>query len=336
MNSLKTLFITGLVLALGNNLNAQAVTKKILVEHFTNTKCGICASRNPGFYTALAQNPDVLHIAYHPSSPYTTCLFSTQNKAENDARTNYYGLFGGTPTFTINGLEKSSSEVQSSGIYNPFKNQTSPLSIKMNLLPAGSDSIGVTVVITSVAEHSLTNLTLYVALAEDSVFYNAPNGEKVHYDVFRKSFTGNNPIGFTAPKDIGKTYTYNSKVAKRSIWKINRLSALVIISDKVDNVIQSHQSDLYNETTSSINNINESENSASVYPNPAANIIHIKWEGKSNKADLLILNQFGKSVMNIKNINQEHVLDISELKSGLYYFHIFENSHASIIKLIKL
>ncbi|MBK9735206.1 MAG: hypothetical protein IPO92_09670 [Saprospiraceae bacterium] len=198
---LKKIIFTCLVLGIGNIPNAQVVTKKILVEHFTNTKCSICASRNPGFYSALAQNPDVLHIAYHPSSPYNTCLFSTQNKAENDARTKYYDLFGGTPTFTINGIEKSSSEVQSSNIYNAFKNQTSPLSVKMNLFPAGSDSIGVTVVITSVAEHSLTNLTLYVALTEDSVFYNAPNGEKVHYDVFRKSFTGDNPSAFIAPKE---------------------------------------------------------------------------------------------------------------------------------------
>ena len=75
------------------------VEKTVVVEHFTNTKCGICASKNPAFYDVLNDYPNVLHIAYHPSSPYSTCAFSMHNHAENDARANYYGVYGPTPQF---------------------------------------------------------------------------------------------------------------------------------------------------------------------------------------------------------------------------------------------
>jgi hypothetical protein len=48
--------ILGTVLLQLTLAHAQ-VTKKIIVEHFTNTKCSVCASRNPGFHTNLNVNP---------------------------------------------------------------------------------------------------------------------------------------------------------------------------------------------------------------------------------------------------------------------------------------
>jgi len=81
------------------------VQKNVVVEHFTNTRCGICASRNPGFFTNLNNNPDVIHLAIHPSSPYSSCVFNQHNSVDNDDRTNYYGIYGGTPRLVVQTLQ---------------------------------------------------------------------------------------------------------------------------------------------------------------------------------------------------------------------------------------
>tara|TARA_B110000285_G_C15096412_1_gene602244 strand:+ start:1583 stop:1825 length:243 start_codon:yes stop_codon:yes gene_type:complete len=80
------------------------VVKKVLVEHFTYTRCSVCASRNTGFITNLNAQSDVVHISYHPSSPYSNCQFNQYNLQENDDRTKYYGVFGSTPRLVIQEL----------------------------------------------------------------------------------------------------------------------------------------------------------------------------------------------------------------------------------------
>src|SRR5580765_1346486 len=89
--------------------SAQPVPRTTVVEHFTNTFCSVCASRNPGFYSNLAAFPDVLHISIYPSAPYPACPFNQMNKAEQDARANYYGVLGATPRLVINGTPISAN-----------------------------------------------------------------------------------------------------------------------------------------------------------------------------------------------------------------------------------
>ena len=84
-----------------NNNDAEAqVPRKILVEHFTNTLCSFCASRNPGFYSNLNNQSDVIHLSIHSGTPYTQCLLYQQNASPSDARRFYYGITG-TPALAI-------------------------------------------------------------------------------------------------------------------------------------------------------------------------------------------------------------------------------------------
>lgn len=111
-------------LALTTQMNAQMVAKKVIVEHFTNSRCGVCASKNPSLFTNLTSHPDILHISYHPSSPYSSCVFSQSNPAENDSRTNFYGIFGGTPRIVIQGdVISSSTNFGSSTLFTAYEDQ---------------------------------------------------------------------------------------------------------------------------------------------------------------------------------------------------------------------
>ena len=323
MKQYKLLTISILCLFNLSILYSQSAPKKVVVEHFTNTRCSVCASRNPGFYNALDQKQNVLHIAYHPSSPYSNCLFSTQNKAENDARTKYYDLFGGTPTFTINGVERSSSAVQSSSVYAPFENQTSPISVDIGISPSGSDSIGVFVEIKAVAAHSLGNLLLYIPMIEDTVFYNAPNGEKQHYDVFRKSFTGPNSISFIAPVFGGSSYIYTSKVAKNQLWNLKRLSAITIISGPDKTVIQSEQSDLYSDVVSSVSNENiKSDLRLTLFPNPTLGSLIVSVDMSLIGKSYSIYNLQGSILKTDVIYLKETDIDVSYLPTGHYILNV--------------
>ena len=84
--------------------------RKVIVEHFTNTRCGICGSRNPGLFTNLSSSPDVMHMAVHPSRPYASCVLNQHNPTESDDRAKYYGIFGGTPRVVVQGEAKPVSQ----------------------------------------------------------------------------------------------------------------------------------------------------------------------------------------------------------------------------------
>ena len=338
------LFFTSMLVLLNllgfEQIHAQ-VAKKIVVEHFTNTLCSICASRNPGFYTALNQKPDIIHIAYHPSSPYSDCIFNKQNKIENDERTKFYGLFGGTPTFTVNGVEKFSSQVQNKDVYTPFENQTSPFSITTTLKPKGPDSIAVEVKITTVASHQMGNMYLYVPMAENTVLYDAPNGEDEHFDVFRQSFTGANPIVVSLSTQVGEVYTYRAALKLNDIWEAKRLFALAILqtSTKINGnfeVVQADKSALFNpDILSNVNELLDQGINFSIVPNPASSTITIPQFEQASPTDVLIFNQFGALAMKTVLSNNKEI-DISSLNEGVYFLKINNKQYSKYQKFLKL
>ncbi len=94
-------------------------------------------------------------------------------------------------------------------------------------------------------------------------------------------------------------------------------------------------------TTIDVNNkiyagINEYslDNSLVIYPNPASNQINIQLNN-FNKAQVEITNQLGQVVktLNIKNNNE--ILDISDLNSGVYFVKTLSENKTSVKKLIK-
>lgn len=217
------------------------VPKKIVVEHFTNTLCSICANKNPGFYANYAGQTNTIHLAYHPSSPYSACIFSQHNVAENNARTNYYGIFGGTPRLVIQGdVIPTNVNYSLPSLFSAYTGQTSPASIRIEQTKFNNDSLQANIIIKTVDNHTLGNLVLYVALAEDTIFYNAPNGENQHYDVFRKSLSGSAGISLNLPATIGDSLVYSFSSNNQPAWNFNRIFTLAILQEESSkDVVQS-------------------------------------------------------------------------------------------------
>lgn len=333
----KSFFLLFSLAFIANFINAQ-VPRKVVVEHFTNTRCSVCASRNPGFYTNLNAQSGVIHLAIHPSSPYPTCVLSMHNPSENDGRTIYNGVFGGTPVLVIQGIPLSTSANYSMpSIFTPYLGQMSPASIKIRQTKFGVDSIRSTIIIKTMATHSLTNLKLFVALAEDTIFYTGSNGEPRHYDVFRKSYTGTSGVNISLPTTIGDSVVYTKSSPANSAWVFARMFTLAILQDgTTKSVVQSesvaaNSNFIISTPTGFKSQIIDGNNIAIFYSEK--NII-LKQVIKNDGLYLEIFDVTGRHLFS-KNIEGlEENINVSNLTEGIYIYSI--KNKQTIIKTGKL
>lgn len=309
------------------------VQKKVVVEHFTNTVCSVCASRNPGFYANLNnQSADVLHIAIHPSAPYSACKLNQHNKVENDARANYYGVYGSTPRFVIQGnVVPSNANINAQSLFDPYLQQTSPLAVNVKISEHSASELLVTISIKTIASHTLGSLLLTSSIVEETLNYTAPNGEQQQHDVFRKSFFNVNGQLFNAPQNIGDSVVFTASVAKNSEWTLTQLYALVVIQEATDKkVVQAERSSLLAVTTG----IAEQPLTVGrIYPNPVNNELSIELK-QPQQTTVSIYDLTGRIVL-IKYIGSNSILDLSALPNGLYSIVLSNDVGFSSYKIVK-
>jgi len=320
MKKLATIF--GITFLLSCQITFGQVAKKIVAEHFTNSNCSICASRNPGFYTNLDSQSGVVHLAVHPSSPYASCLLYQQNSTANDARTNYYGIYGGTPRLVINGeVISPSANYSSNTIFSPYQSLTTPASIRIVQEKFGTDSIRATVIIKTEATHSLGGLSLFVALAEDTVFYTGNNGESEHFDVFRKSLSSTIGTSVILPAAVGDSISLTFSSESNSVWNFSRIYTLAILQETSSkNLVQAEAVSPFADFLTGVENkINQI--SANVFPNPTENILNIKL-GETSSARISITDLEGRLLLQTNMFQDQFQLDISALPKATYLLNI--------------
>lgn len=308
-----------------NTTTGTEVPKMVIVEHFTNTRCSVCASRNPGFYNNYnsSNSGDMIHLAIHPSRPYSSCVLNQHNSVQNDDRTKYYGVFGSTPRLVINGdVIPASASYNSPSLFTPYKGQTTPISLSLSQEFKGMDSIMVRVVAKVEATHSLGVQNLYVVLAEDTLFYNAPNGENEHFDVFRTSLFGNTGMQVTLPTNEGDSIVFEKTVGIHSDWEEERMFALAILQNDNDNeVTQSARLNAIGDNPN-VNSITEMENriGLNLFPNPVSELLNVRVDVNGIQ-DYQIISSNGIQVRR-GEFEKELRFHTNELPFGLYYIVI--------------
>lgn len=314
MKQLFTLLIAGLI---SISLFSQ-VEKKIIVEHFTNTRCSTCASQNPGLYQVLDDYPGVMHIAYHPSSPYPDCKFNQHNPQENDNRAYFYGVYGATPRAVLSGevIPFQNPLVKPEQI-DAQLNGSSDYKVTMTKTELAFNGYKITMEIERVSGNEFETILVYAGLAEKEVNYQAPNGEDVHHDVFRKVIffdtASINPVG---QKKIIE-YEYNTNTA----WDENQIYAFSVLHNYSTNkVIQSGSSI---EGASAIGKIKINELSTVLFPNPGAGIFNIKAEYLNQFKKIEFFDLVGNKVRAFTGTSN---LDISDLPEGIYFVKLTEEN----------
>ncbi|MEO6441716.1 MAG: T9SS type A sorting domain-containing protein [Chitinophagales bacterium] len=296
----------------------------------------MCASRNPDFYTNLNSQTGVLHLAVHPSSPYPTCLLSQQNATANDARTNYYGIYGGTPRLVISGtVISSSADYSSSAIFTPYLGLTSPASIRIVQEKFAADSIRSTVIIKTEATNTLGALSLFVALAEDTVFYTGGNGESQHYDVFRKSLTNTTGDAVTLPVIVGDSIVFTFTSLSDPIWNFSRIFTLAILQESVSkSLVQAETVAPSTGVATTVISNNGMDVNVKVFPNPADHFITVLLS--DNKSATMYLSGLEGNLLMQSSISQkESKIDISSLSKGVYLLRVKTDKGEFIQKISK-
>jgi len=319
-----------------NELLAQ-VPKKIMVEHFTNTRCGICANKNPQFFTNLENqnNPNIFHVAYHPSSPYGNCQFSMHNPSENDGRTNYYNNYGSTPKLVIQG-EKVPGNVSfgAATMFDSYVDQMSSISIDIEQTKSAT-AMDATIHITAAEDNTLGELSLLVGVAEDTVFYASPNGEPEHYNVFRKAFTAIEGMAYTPMATAGQTDAVTFSTPVLADWDLSRMYIYVILQDPTSKEIIQTQVIAPSATTTVITSIDEFNTleGLSVFPNPTKEFTTIQLQSTANST-ARVFNLLGALVLE-KDFTQQVELDLSPFAKGTYFLEIKNEEGQAVRKLIK-
>lgn len=312
------IFIIGLIF-ISHFALAQQIPKTVIAEHFTNTYCSICASRNPGLFSNLNSFPQVIHIAYYPSAPYATCPLSMHNPSEADARTNYYGIYGGTPQLVVGGSVVSGA-FTNSGIFSSQLSATSSFALATSIYKVGTDSIAVSIVVKKVDTSSLSSLGLFASIVEDTLSFMASNGEPANYDVFRKSLWGTAPLNITAPVSVGDSSVYVKTVGINSVWNLSRLYSVSILQ-RADKIVVQASKSAHLELPAKVANVFQRA-AIAVYPNPATDKLFI--EKHSISASVHIIDNKGREVRYISELF-DNFIDLSTLKAGAYFLFVNDN-----------
>lgn len=179
----------------------------------------------PGFYTNISSQSSILQVAYHPSAPYSTCLLNQHNKTENDARANFYNIYGSTPKLAVNGTDIGNVNFSNSSIYSSQINQMTYISITIEQT-LESDGIVSKIKVKKTGTDMAQNFELRAVLAEDTLFYAAPNGEQRHYNVFRKNIA-NQKISLNA---VGDSSQFEVKTPLNTDWISNRMKTIAWVT----------------------------------------------------------------------------------------------------------
>lgn len=246
-------------------LSAQTAKKYLLIEHFTNSWCSICKSKNPGFYTTIAPYAaDIHHISIHPSTPYPQCIFYQANKDENQARANYYSVTG-TPRVALNGtlLPPTSTLLPLTNLQTALAQKTAPISVKVSDVISGGN-LRTTVQVKYDQALPTGNYVLHVMVAEKLINLKTPNQEEQHHDVFRDRLTPEAGYGLTSGT-AGMTVETSYNVPLNAAWNAADLYVIAFVQNTATKEVLNSGSRF----DVSVNTSDVAVQSLTLQPNPA-------------------------------------------------------------------
>ena len=291
----------------------QQAKRYLLLEHFTNTRCSICASANPGFYNTIAGfEGDIHHIAYHPRVPYSNCLFYQANTEDNTARADYYNI-PGTPRVAFNGSSVTPGGQVTASMLESRIGQTSPLAIQVR--ESGQSSRQVEVEVYSLGTPPAGDVRLFVAVAEKEVQYNAPNGETLHHDVFRDMLTDKDgdPVGLAA---AGGSVTASFNFTVSNDWIANEVYVLAFVQDYATK-------EVFNSGTRFDPVLNSAKEELAgtirLYPNPVQEEAVIEFSEPAT-GTLTVRDALGQTLLTQQAAGQHSIrVNVQQLPAGAYW-----------------
>ena len=303
-----------------NQAQAQDMPPRYpMLELFTNTPCPICASQNPGLFSRLANFEGEYHlVSFYPGKPYNSCIFYQANTAENTARWQFYaGNVFGTPTVAINGIDFKNSSGVTNTVLNNITGNTSWLEISVDETSGSTRTVDITL-----EDHvggSLAIGKLFAVIVEKEIQYNAPNGETLHRNVFRKflTTTGGDEVNLSSGTATA-SYTYDVNPN----WQADQTYVIAWLMNP-------DTKEIYNSGTrfdpDFITKVNDPAEAVElhIYPNPAKAEFTIALPGNQRPVTVNVFNTAGALVFARDYPAQQEIrLDGSSWPEGNYVVRI--------------
>lgn len=190
-------------------------TNKVLIELFTNTSCIPCVEANTyldevfNLQGVTSNDANVVILRYH-TTLFAGDPFYLYNTTDNNARMSFYpnSAIVNPRTFLLGGYMGAFSMSSWTNKINEFLADTRTYAIKLtNTYDSVTRNGNINIQIKQVSGEVFNDLVYHVAVAENGIMYNAPNGE-THFDnTLRDLVTP--PAGQTFTISPGQTNSYN-------------------------------------------------------------------------------------------------------------------------------
>lgn len=325
---MKKILTLVLLLSLTATMTFGQAKKYALLEHFTNTLCSSCASQNPSFFTTIAveTNKDVHHISYHWRTPYLNCVYYQANAAPQDTRADYYNV-PGSPRVSLNGATQTSLSYVTPPIIQAAAT-TSPIYVKVTEVANANLSRNVMIKTKSLGTVPTGTFKLYAAVVEKKTNYVSPNGEREHFNVFRKFITANGGDNITlssAEQTILLNYTPDLGAAAQLYvvaWIQNTATKEVLNSGT--------QFDLGTATEEV-----STDNQVTLSPNPTTGKTMVTFD-KLTPQYLTVQNVAGQVLESVKLSNStSYELNVANFASGIYIVKVKSAEGIAVKRLVK-
>lgn len=296
MKLLKTSFLSLTISLMGiiawNTTNAQNLTPRYAtLELFTNTPCPICGSTNPGMFSRLAAYEGQYHlISFYPGKPYTSCIFYQANISENNTRFNFYTEIFGSPTVAINGIQFKSSSGVTNALLDAVTGDSTWLNIQVEETTGSTRNVGIT--LRDLVGGSSSGGKLFAVIVEKEILYNAPNGETIHHNVFRKFLTSANGVDVDLSSGMSSlSYEYTLD----GTWQADQVYVIAWLSNPDTKEVYNSGTRFDPPLTTATTDL-AAQPKLTVYPNPASEEINVGLPIEIHNAPVTIYDINGKIV----------------------------------------
>ncbi len=338
------------------HVDAVAHERKLLVEVFTNSFCPICPRYIPPVQDAIEEEfEDFIFIQYHTwwpgnEDPWYMENYERHLPAEDDIRTRIfwmeYDQFMGVPSFFFDGhrIRYGGTIVENSVDYVSERLQEeTPLQIGIEAL-AYEDTLLTRVSITS--DEILSNLTLFMALCEREVEYNAPSGQRRFTGNVLDLFPDGEGYRFSIVRDFEVIYECESPLNVG--WHVNELDNLQVVA-----WVQRRDLEILQSVSVAIEILKAPEEQLpmpveigldAAYPNPFNSQVNIPYSlDRTGYVQLTVHDLSGREVA--RPVDGEcfagrHIVsfdaDRAGLANGIYYVRLVSDGRVDTQKIIYL
>ena len=306
---------------------SNSTLKKPLLEKFTASTCGPCATFNNNtfnnFYTN--NNADFSLIAYHVNFPGAGDPYFIQDAT---TRRNVYSV-SGVPDLVINALNVSPGAIPSTTQLN-----TSYTAAKLEpgyfVLAATHNIVGTTIAGNLAVTPYLTGqYRFFIAVIEKQTLNNTgSNGETSFKHVMMAMLPDAQGTTVNTVANTGFSIPFNVNMAGTFVEEMTDLRIVVFVQPiNLKNVYQS----AYSTETTLATTTTEKISSVKLYPNPSKGFVTVETK---NAVTITVIDLLGKTVFAKNNLENQSSVDLSNLSKGIYMVKLESEKATSTQKLV--